>query len=354
VKNPRLLFLMLTLAVSARLPAAEKPEKQANSKLIIRHILPSKTHPEMKKFNGGDYQHLVCFNPSVPDKGLLLVWIPGAGSKPGDQTNFFSLAANEGLHVVSLAYADNINLTRFRDSADKYVIQSARENIMNGSNRDTWRVAGLFVDFHESIRGRLQYLLVYLDKHYPKENWHQFLKADGAHFAYANLVLAGNSEGGDYVALMAYEHNVARALMFGAPKDFNTLSNQPAYWMSDPSHTPMDRFFSFVHAKDESHGCAYPQQLEIYRAMELIPAYPVINVDKAKPPYQHTRLLTSERPSDFPHGALCTDTAYEGVWKYMLEEPVAPDEIKKQDKTKNPDRFYMKPTTNMIIIPTQR
>src|SRR3954466_13197701 len=83
-----------------------------------------------------------------------------------------------------------------------------------------------------------------------------------------------SSQGGGHAALLAMQHEVARVLMFGSPKDFNVHFNQPARWFSGPNATPLDRYFSFVHSADEGHGCTYPQQLENYRAMKLMPRYP--------------------------------------------------------------------------------
>ena len=118
------------------------------------------------------------------------------------------------------------------------------------------------------------------------------------------------------------QHEVARVLMFGAPKDFNVYFNKPAKWFSAPSATPLNRFFSFVHSLDEGHGCTYAQQLENYRAMKLLPQYPVVNVDDNPPPFQHSRLLTSKIPTDNPHGCVVTNEGFISVWKYLLEEPV--------------------------------
>lgn len=172
-----------------------------------------------------------------------------------------------------------------------------------------------------SIQSRLHFLLLYLSEHFPQENWQQFLTSDKS-LDYGKLILAGSSQGGGHAALMAYEHEVARVVMFASPKDFNVHLNQPAKWYANPCATPLNRFFSFVHSKDEGHGCSYAQQLENYRAMKLSPAYPAVNVDNNAPPYQHTRLLTSDLPSDAPHGAPLREKAYTAVWKYLLEEPV--------------------------------
>jgi len=113
-------------------------------------------------------------------------------------------------------------------------------------------------------------------------------------------------------------------LMFGSPKDFNIHFRQPARWYSGPNATPLGRFFSFVHGDDEGHGCSYPEQLENYRALKLLPRYRVIDVDKTPPPYQHSRLLTSNRPAKNPHAAVVVNLDYANVWLYLLREKTDP------------------------------
>ena len=46
----------------------------------------------------------------------------------------------------------------------------------------------------------------------------------------------------------------------------------------------------------------------------------MIDVDKTPPPYQHSRLLTSNRPVKHPHAAVVVNPGYSRVWTYMLTE----------------------------------
>ena len=163
-------------------------------------------------------------------------------------------------------------------------------------------------------------MLHYLSDKYPTENWRQFLRKEA--IDYGKLILAGQSQGGGHAALMAYQHEVPRVLMFGSPKDFNIHFNKPAKWFSGASSTPLNRFFSFVHSLDEGHGCTYQQQLENYRAMKLLPQYPVVDVDTTSAPFRHSRLFTSNLAGVPPHGCVISNTTFLPVWKYMLEEPV--------------------------------
>jgi hypothetical protein len=311
----RIFIHVLTAGISFRLFAQEPPV--ANGALVTHSILPSEADSRIDKFSGGEWEHLSYFNSSAPHRKLLLVFLPGTGGKPGGPKGFCAFAANEGFHAVSLAYPDDLSMSHFHASADPDAFQKARENVIHGQppfgELDTGEA--------NSIENRLRSLLHYLAEHFPQEHWRQFLLEKGGDPDYRKLILAGQSQGGGHAAFMAYEHEAARVLMFGSPKDFNVHLNEPAKWYANPRATPLSRFFSFVHSLDEGHGCTYPQQLENYRAMTLLPRYPVVNVDESAPPYEHTRLLTSKLPSDFPHGAPLKNPAYKNAWRYMLEEP---------------------------------
>jgi hypothetical protein len=115
-------------------------------------------------------------------------------------------------------------------------------------------------------------------------------------------------------------HEVARVLMFGSPKDFNVRLGKPGRWYPGRNATPLDRFFSFVHSGDEGHGCTYSQQLENNRALGLLPRYSVIDVDRTPPPYRHSRLLTSRRPSKNPHASVIANPGYAKTWTHLLAE----------------------------------
>jgi hypothetical protein len=162
-------------------------------------------------------------------------------------------------------------------------------------------------------------LVRYLGEKFPREGWGQYLTGEGS-LAWSKLVLAGQSQGGGHAALLAMQHEVARVLMFGSPKDFNVHFKEPARWYSQPSKTPLNRFFSFVHSADEGHGCTYSEQLENYRALKLLPRFPVVDVDKSSPPYKHTRLLTSTRNAKNPHGCVIANADFAKAWLYMLNE----------------------------------
>jgi hypothetical protein len=286
-------------------------------KLVVREVVPSITDKRINQFSGGGWEHCVYYSPSVAPRHQLVVFLPGTGGTGHGARAFCTLAAQQGFHVVSIAYPSTISISVVRDSSDPDAFLKARENVIFGKAP----FDKLRVDEPNSIHNRVRKLLRYLATTYPKEHWDQYRTGKGS-LEWGKLVLAGQSQGGGHAALMGMQHEVARVLMFGSPKDFNTHFQEPAKWYSGPNATPLNRFFSFVHSADEGHGCTYRQQLENYRALKLLPQYKVIDVDKAPAPYRHSRLLTASRPEKEPHTAVIGNPDYRDVWKYMLEGPV--------------------------------
>ncbi|HTU23156.1 MAG TPA: hypothetical protein VMG10_34290 [Gemmataceae bacterium] len=285
-------------------------------KLFVREVAPSATDSHIDRFSGDGWEHSVYFHRLAAKKHQLVVFLPGTGGKGHGARAFCALAANAGFHVLCIAYPSTISMSVFRDSSDPDAFLKARENVIYGKAP----FKKLRVNEANSIHNRVVKLLRYLAAKHPKENWGQYLGEKGS-LQWGKLVLAGQSQGGGHAALLGMQHEAARVLMFGSPKDFNTHFRQPAKWYSGESATPRNRFFSFVHSADEGHGCTYVQQLDNYRAMKLLPRYKVIDVDKTRPPYRHSRLLTSNRPDENPHTLVINNKVYADVWKYLLEEP---------------------------------
>ena len=285
----------------------------------MREVLPSATDAGIDTFSGDGWNHCVYYQPSSTKKRQLLVFIPGTGGNGHGAAGFCTLAANQGFHVIALAYPSTISISKFHSSTDPDAFLKARENVLYGKAP----FQTLDVNEPNSVQNRLVKLVRYLAKKYPKEGWNPYLDQDGSPL-WSKLVLAGQSQGGGHAALLAMQHEVAHVLMFGSPKDFNIHFQRPAQWYSGPNATPLNRFFSFVHSADEGHGCSYPEQLENYRALKLLPRYRVIDVDSTPPPYQHSRLLTSGRPAKNPHASVIANADYVYVWAYMLREKTGP------------------------------
>ena len=296
----------LALAVLALLPW------HADAAVKSFTVLPAATDAALA---GSAAPHRVYFDSAAPRRNELLVFLPGTGgSNAGSPRAFSATAAKLGYHVIDLAYPNSISATVCWRDADPACFEKFRQEIIEGHDASP-RIAVGHVD---SIENRLEKLLRTLNARLPKGGWGQFLAPTGG-VVWEKLALAGQSQGGGHAALLARDHEVARVLLFGAPKDYDPKLHKPAPWYR-PGRTPAGRFFAFVHTRDEQ-GCSFPQQLEIYRAMGLT-AEPV-SIDGGAPPYGNAHVLLTSYPgrmisSRDAHVIGVSNRLFNPVWIYML------------------------------------
>ncbi|MBF0502120.1 MAG: hypothetical protein HQM09_18415 [Candidatus Riflebacteria bacterium] len=310
-------FLTLNLQQVFATELNETEQKVDDPKLAVHQVIPSETDPAINTFTGNGFRHWTYYNASVPQKNELVVFLPGTGGKGKGSVEFNKVAANDGFHMIALAYPSDVSISHFKHLDDPDAFAKARENIISGKVQ----FGNLGVNEANSIDNRLLKLLQYLSIHFPTEHWEQYLMNNKSIY-WEKIILTGQSQGGGHALFMAMKNKAARVIMFGSPKDFDARRKRPAQWYSNLSATPLNRFFSFVHSADEGHGCTYQQQLQNYRALQLMPMYKVIDVDHNSAPYGHSRLLTSTIHRDAPHVSVIDNVDYQGVWKYLLNEPV--------------------------------
>ena len=327
-------FLLSTI------PLAMHAQEQApqQSALDGIPILPSKTDPEIQAFDTPHFIYLnrdivVSKNPSLPtDRHQLLLFIPGTqptGHGGGKGPNkFLGEAADLGYHVIKLTYPNDVAAAEAcNKDANPLAFERFRMALIAGGSFNN-AFKNITITRADSIENRLLKLLLYLKQTQPQENWGEFLNNDG-NIKWESIVVAGQSQGGGHAALIAIKHRVARVICSGAPKDYNHILNRPAAWYREESATPRDRFFAFNHDQDHTGNCTPEQQTENLRALGLEQFGTPADVDTEKPPYHHTRILTT----DYPGGKLESVAAHETflnpknaevfrvVWDYVLTEP---------------------------------
>ena len=313
------LALLPTLTLLLAVPGPLKTETQSVS------VLPSATDPQITTFND---EHTLYLNPAVPPRNELLVFLPGTNGKTKNTKLFCTRAAELGYHVICLMYPDNLSATACWTDEDKEAFTKFRLELIEGGDKSPH----LEVKRANSIENRLIKLLAYVREKRPTESWGQFLTTKDE-LVWEKLALAGQSQGGGHAALMAREHLVARVIMFSSPKDYSRRYNQPAAWYTTPK-TPLARYFTFQHLQDKQ-GCNYTQQLEILEKLGLTKLGAPVSVDTQKPPYAHTRILTTnypgmQVPSVQAHTSVVGDGGtpkdenkqplFVAVWSYMLTE----------------------------------
>lgn len=289
-------------------------------------VNPSTTDKAITQFND---PHLVFDMDQTKTRNELLIFLPGTNGKPGGTNLFCQTAAYLGYHTVALAYPTDIPATRVRNEKDPDAFEKFRLEIIEGRDLSPF----VSVDRVNSIENRLIRLLEYLDKKLPDQGWGQFLS--GGKLKWEKIAVSGHSQGGGHAGLIAVKHRVARAIMTGAPKDFDRARNAPAAWYKKPA-TPVSGFFTFNHELDRQ-GCNYEEQLEICKAMGLTALGGPVRVDKEKAPFKNSRILMtnfegSPTESVQAHSTVIGDRisakdkdgkpVFRVVWEYMMTAPI--------------------------------
>ncbi len=309
---------MLALVALLALPGGEVPTP----------IRPSETDASIKAF---DDPHLVYRNRGAKARGELLIFLPGTGGKPGGTGQFCQTAADLGYHVIALAYPSDVPATRVRNEPDPEAFEKFRTEIIEGKDLSSF----VSVDRTNSIENRLIKVLQYLAKVEPNGGWSPYWNAE-AGLNWAKIAVTGHSQGGGHAALIAIKHRVARAIMTGAPKDYDRVRDAPAAWYRKPA-TPISGFFTFNHELDRQ-GCDFGEQMAICRVMGLDKLGPPVSVDATPPPYRGSRILTthfegSPTESVRAHSTVIGDAIgpktkdgtprFRPVWEYMMTAPVS-------------------------------
>ncbi len=267
--------------------------------------------------------HVVYYDPSIPHRQQLFVFLPGSFGQPRRCQHLLRIAAQLGFHVIGLRYPNSWTVHSLcSESADSTCHFKVRFEIVEGVDLSP------LVDITpaNSIHNRLRALLQYLVQHFPDEGWEQFLSEDGD-IRWERILIGGHSQGGGHAALIGKYYRVARVLMF-AWSDLWKENGQwrLAPWVDSLNATPTDAFIGITHVED-----ALAARLATWRRMGLAQFGPPVLVDTVPPPYYHShQLLTNVTParSGAYHGSVVTDHAtpldsngvpiLAPVWQYML------------------------------------
>jgi hypothetical protein len=286
-------------------------------------VLPSETDPAIHDF---DNPNIIYLDSTAKSRKQLLLFLPGTNGQPGKSDAFCETAAKAGYMVIDLMYPDSIAAVVLNRSNDRNAFLNFRLEIIEG--RDLSKA--IQVDRTNSIENRLKKMIEYLDKKRPSEHWGRFLTAKGEP-NWSSIAVSGLSQGAGHATLIAIRHRVARAVLFGGPKDFDKATNKPAAWYTPPA-TPLNLIFTFNHEQDHQ-GCNFKEQLENCRTLGLEKFGSVVSVDGSKPPYMNSHILSTNYPgtpvkSIRAHTSVVTDGAspqtrdgtrlFKPVWIYML------------------------------------
>lgn len=229
---------------SSAAPPATLPvsvERQVNATLTDSAITAAPA--------AGEAPH-VAINPSplVVQRNKLLVFLPGTQGIPTQYTYLLRAGATRGFHAVGINYPNETAMGALcQNVVAAPCYWNARNAVIFGGGSP---VAGQTpVSGANSIVNRVNKLLVWLKANHPSENWGQFLLVDNT-VDWSKVVLAGHSQGGGHVGVLAKTVLLSRAVYFSSPEDWNDTNDQPASWTSLPNVTPASAQYGFGADRD--------------------------------------------------------------------------------------------------------
>lgn len=281
-------------------------------------------------------RHHAFYNPDCTEKGILLIHLVGTFGDPYQTIYFPSLAANHGIHVLSLKYPNDLSAqTACSSSNDPDCHLKFRQEIIEGVDYSP----EISVDSVNSISNRLIRLLQYMDVNFTSQNWGQFFTGDSLHWN--NVMISGHSQGGGHAAVMAMDRPLKRVLMFASPNDYSNTFSQTAPWTSAAHLTSDSAYYSFNNIND---GIAQ-YDWQYTAAVNLGESFfgDTVNVENNQCPYGFSHNLYTDRDSSglsVNHGMVVNDAnvpldangtpEFQNVWLYMLGLDCLPLSVEEQ------------------------
>ena len=282
----------------------------------------AKEHPEINFVFGTDKKpadtQFAVVDTRVKPRGKLVIWLMG------NNKGLFDRLASYGMHTIGVHYARGwFSKLHNKNDADTEHIGKIRLEAATGEDFSTF----VNIPKPDGMMERSYQFVKWLAKTNPQGKWDYFLTKDGKGLRWEDVIVTGASHGSTTAARFAKHVKVSRVVMFSGPRD------QTQTWQSLPSATPENRFFGFTHVLDSGWPAHYDRS---WKMLGLEKFGSIVDVDKAKPPYSHSRQLTTnadvKKDRKKAHGASTPGGAspkdkngkylYEPVWKYLFTEPV--------------------------------
>lgn len=287
----------------------------------------ARPHPEInflleKDGKPQDVEHAAVDTRTQP-QGKLVIWLMGYSAP------LFERVSGYGLHIIRVHYANGW-FSKFGNQspgADGQLLGKIRLEAATGEDFSDL----VSIPKPDGMKQRALQFVTWLARQNPRGNWQQFLAEDGQDLRWDRVIMAGSSHGSTTAARFAKHQRVDRVVMFCGPRD------QLEVWQGLPSATPANRYFGFSHVLDGGwtgdHYC---------RSWELLGLHefgPIVNVDRASPPFGNTRRLITDadvkrdakraHSSVVPGGAAVKNGSgefiHEAVWRYLFNHPI--DEV---------------------------
>lgn len=277
----------------------------------VHEVAVKDTEPAADQIKG---PHVVMVATEVLATQKLVVVLPA--NKPADYSLFLQTAARLGHRAIALDFTnESVNITC---GAELNCYEPVRLEILDGQDRSS----KIKVNFSNSVQNRLAQLLVWLDKKYPSEGWHQF--ASGSTLHWEKIVIVGHYTSAGQAGIIAKVQNVARVVFLGGPNE--AYGMQLAQWVNATHATKAESYRAFVHENDG--GLAQIQA--VCTALGLNASW--MNLDGAAVlKYNNTKLMLTSLPLNAPTLGVVIDgttpmsaegkAIYTPIWQLLLKQP---------------------------------
>jgi hypothetical protein len=302
-------------------PKPQRYELTARASVIDPRARP---HPEIDFVFEKDGKPTDVENATVDTRvkpqGKLVIWLMGYSAPLFEHVNSY------GLHAIRVHYANGWfgQFGKEPPPADDQFLGKIRLEAATGEDFSDQ----VNIPKPDGMMERALQFVKWLAKENPQGCWDYFLTPDKQGLRWDRVIISGSSHGSTTAARFAKHQRVDRVVLFCGPRD------QYETWQGLQSATPANRFFAFSHVLDSGWtGGHYCRSWELLGLQQF---GPIVNVDKAAPPYENTRRLITEadvkgdakraHSSVTPGGAAVKDASgkfvHEDVWRYLFNEPV--------------------------------
>jgi hypothetical protein len=274
----------------------------------IQEIDPASLHARTRQYRG---PHLAAWDNEVKSNGLLLLSLGGTNSLPKDMLDFNEEALKLGYLALAVDYVngppDGSISTGCRPSTDPDCFDKFRREVVRGDP-----VSDLVkVKREDSIEFRITELVRHLAKQNPGR-WAKFLQGDEVDWT--KVVVAGHSQGSGHAAFLGKAHPLRGVVLLAGPQD-SFEDGRTAGWLHQPSRTPSDRFYSFLHEKDFFDS---QKQVAVARVLMSDPSAEIMPAEGCPPAQIH---LTDRNDVGDPHMSVI-EPFFRDVWRKILQQQV--------------------------------
>jgi hypothetical protein len=244
-----------------------------------------------------DETQTAVFNSGAPKiQGKLVVTLSGVGGAPGP-LGVATYAAGLGFHAFAVAYLNSINPSTQNDPK---FFGDMRYEQFDGMDR----TKAFAVARPDCVEVRVTKALAYLQAKNPQGDWGYYLKKDGT-VRWSDVIFIGHSHGASSAAAYGHLKRLWRAISLSGPRDTRPVT---ASWFTEPSPTPIDRYYGFTGSGDAQFG-------DHQKAMEAGKYVGTLtDVEGAQAPFGGSHRLKYNGG----HGGSADCRNYDAVCKYML------------------------------------